>query len=120
MVAPQPDSLAFHHRPVNGELAEASIVKVCAGAIREKSMTTPERNASTVHLTQALTVLCGEVKFFMFSDAVCGYAGRVRASGYVQRKIWSAEESTLLDHAFRKFISHNTVRRDPCKCFNVK
>ena len=87
MVAPQPDSLAFHHKPVSGELAEVSIVKVCAGAIREKSRTRAETNASSVHLTLALKKLWGEVEFFMFSDAVCGYAGRVRPSGYVQPKI---------------------------------
>ena len=32
MVAPHPDSLAFHHKPVNGEAAEVSMVNVSASA----------------------------------------------------------------------------------------
>jgi hypothetical protein len=32
MVAPHPDSLAFHHKPVNGDATEVSMVNVWASA----------------------------------------------------------------------------------------
>ena len=69
MVAPHPDSLAFHHKPVNGEAAAMSMLNVCAwlrgGANNTITNTSADAPARRIFLKRFKLVLVGAVDICM-------------------------------------------------------
>lgn len=69
MVAPHPDSLAFHHKPVNGEAAAMSMLNVCAwlrgGASNTDTNASADTLARSIFLKRFQLVLVGAVDICM-------------------------------------------------------
>ena len=69
MVAPHPDSLAFHHKPVNGEAAAMSMLNVCAWlrgvASNKVANTSANAPARRIFLKRCQLVLVGAVDICM-------------------------------------------------------
>ena len=71
MVAPHPDSLAFHHKPVNGEAAAMSMLNACAwlrgGANNTNTSASADTPATSILLKRFQLVLVGAVDICMIT-----------------------------------------------------